>query len=69
MDTTAHPALDVVADKYETPTPDIPCAELVHLCQARCCSFTFSLSTQDLDEGGIHWEVEESYTIRHQYDS
>jgi Fe-S-cluster containining protein len=57
-------AIDVIADKYAQPVLDIPCAELVHLCQARCCSFTFSLSTQDLDEGVIRWDYGQPYLIR-----
>jgi Fe-S-cluster containining protein len=57
-------AIDVVADKYAQPELDIPCAELVHLCEARCCSFTFSLSTQDLDEGVIRWDYGQPYLIR-----
>ncbi|HTJ47378.1 MAG TPA: YkgJ family cysteine cluster protein [Kofleriaceae bacterium] len=57
-------ALDVVANKYDEPGADIPCAELVHLCKARCCSFTFSLSTQDLDEGVIRWDYGQPYLIR-----
>ena len=57
-------ALDVIADKYAQPELDIPCAELVHLCEARCCSFTFSLSTQDLDEGVIRWDYGQPYLIR-----
>jgi Fe-S-cluster containining protein len=57
-------SLDVVADKYDEPGADIPCHELVHLCQARCCSFTFSLSTQDLDEGVIRWDYGQPYLIR-----
>jgi Fe-S-cluster containining protein len=51
-------------DKYETPGPDIPCAELLHLCQARCCRMTFALSTLDLDEGVIRWDYGQPYMIR-----
>jgi Fe-S-cluster containining protein len=52
------------ASKYETPSPDIPCAELVHLCQVRCCTFSFGLSTEDLDEGVIRWDYGQPYLIR-----
>jgi hypothetical protein len=57
-------AIDVVADKYAEPGVDIPCAELIHLCHARCCQFGFSLSTQDLDEGVIRWDYGQPYLIR-----
>jgi hypothetical protein len=38
-------------DKYTlTGLPDVPCAELIPLCQARCCKLHAPLSRQDLDE-------------------
>ena len=55
-------------DKYQIEGADIDCAARIHLCQARCCSFTFPLSPQDLDEGGVRWDVEDPYMIRHDED-
>jgi len=52
-------------NKYEVAGPDIPCAELLHLCQARCCRMGFPLSTADLDEGVIRFEYTRPYLIRH----
>ena len=34
--------------KFEVAGPEIPCAELLHLCNARCCKMTFPLSSADL---------------------
>lgn len=52
-------------DKYAvTELPQIDCAARLHLCKARCCSFTFSLSFQDLDEGVVRWEYGRPYRIR-----
>jgi len=53
-------------DKYEIDTSGSspPCDELLHLCNARCCSFDFPLSTQDLDEGVIRWDYGRPYLIR-----
>ena len=48
-------------DKYQVPCPDIPCAELLPLCKARCCTLVFCLSTQDLDEGIVRWEYGRPY--------
>jgi Fe-S-cluster containining protein len=48
-------------DKYAVPCPDIPCAELMPLCKARCCTLIFSLSTQDLDEGIVRWDYGRPY--------
>src|SRR5215467_4814865 len=42
----------------------IPCAELIPLCQARCCTLSFALSTEDLDEGVIRWDYGQPYLIR-----
>jgi hypothetical protein len=55
-------------DKYAMPGIDIDCAALIHLCRARCCAFSFELTTQDLDEGRIAWEVDDPYLIRHEID-
>jgi len=57
-------ALDLGADKYSVASSDVPCAELVHLCHARCCRLTFALSTGDLDEGVIRWDYGQPYLIR-----
>jgi hypothetical protein len=57
-------ALDMGAGKYEVTPVDIPCDELIPLCGARCCTYTFSLSTQDLDEGVIRWDYGQPYLIR-----
>ncbi len=55
-------------DKYRIPNADVDCAALYPLCHARCCSLSFELTTQDLDEGVVRWEVEEPYLIRHEAD-
>ncbi|MBX3156372.1 MAG: YkgJ family cysteine cluster protein [Deltaproteobacteria bacterium] len=57
-------ALDMGADKYEVTPADVPCAELIPLCGARCCTYTFALSTADLDEGVIRWDYGQPYLIR-----
>jgi Fe-S-cluster containining protein len=63
--TDGRPALHLSGvDKYKSEGVDIPCAELLHLCKARCCSMHFSLSTQDLDEGVIRWDYGKPYQIR-----
>jgi hypothetical protein len=52
-------------DKYALgPLPDVPCAELLPLCKAACCRFSVTLSPQDLDEGGLHWDYAEPYVLR-----
>lgn len=40
-----------------------PCAELLPLCKARCCSFEVALSTQDLDEGQLRWRYATPYLL------
>lgn len=55
-------------DKYALPGGDIDCASRLHLCHARCCAFSFELTSQDLDEGVVRWELEEPYLIRHDAD-
>jgi hypothetical protein len=60
--------LRVLVDKYSVPDAGIDCAARMHLCHGRCCAFTVELTTQDLDEGGVRWEVEEPYVLRHERD-
>lgn len=57
-------AIDTGGDKYAAEAIDIPCAELIPLCEGRCCSFSFALSTQDLDEGVIRFDYGKPYEIR-----
>ncbi len=52
---------DDLVDKYEAESPPIPCAELIPLCKARCCSLTFRLSTQDLEGRQVRWDYGNPY--------
>jgi Fe-S-cluster containining protein len=60
--------LRVLPDKYTMSGVDIDCASRFHLCHARCCSFSFELSKQDVEEGKVLWELEDPYLIRHETD-
>jgi Fe-S-cluster containining protein len=62
--TATRVSIDLGLSKYQTPSPDIPCAELIPLCGGRCCTLSFSLSTEDLDEGVIRWDYGQPYLIR-----
>ncbi len=55
------PRLNMTADKYTVGSPPIDCENRLHLCQARCCTFRFALSTQDLDEGVVRWDYAHPY--------
>jgi hypothetical protein len=57
-------SIDLGGPKYATPSPPIPCGELVSLCGGRCCTLSFALSTEDLDEGVIRWDYGQPYLIR-----
>lgn len=52
-------------DKYAEPPRDgPPCLELLPICGARCCGFEVTLSSQDLDEGVLRWELGRPYILR-----
>jgi Fe-S-cluster containining protein len=54
-----------IGDKYsEGQTAEIDCASLIHLCKARCCTFKFYLTKQDLDEGVARWDYGNPYWIK-----
>ena len=57
-------ALDLGPSKYDVVPSTPPCDELMPLCQARCCTLHFDLSTIDLDEGVIRWDYGQPYLIR-----
>ena len=61
-------SLDLGGSKYEAPTADVPCDELLPLCQAKCCTLSFALSTEDLDEGVVRWDYGQPYLIRQRAD-
>jgi len=62
--TPTRVSLDLGGSKYDAKSPAIPCAELIALCGARCCTLSFALSTEDLDEGVIRWDYGQPYLIR-----
>jgi len=52
-------------DKYESGcTVAIDCASRIHICKAKCCTFNFYLTDQDLDEGVARWDYGRPYWIQ-----
>ena len=60
--------LRLFVDKYQQPNSAIDCDKRVHLCHARCCSFTVELSRQDVEEGQLLWNIDEPYLLRRDAD-
>ena len=57
--------LSDLGDKYApAENIEIDCHNRLHLCQARCCTFAFYLTKQDLDEGVARWDYGNPYWIR-----
>ena len=58
-----------MGDKYApTESIDIDCAARIPFCQARCCTFNFYLTAQDLDEGVARWDYGNPYWIKREAD-
>jgi len=56
-------------DKYAcSHAVEIDCASRVHLCKAKCCTFDFYLTEQDLDEGIVRWDYGRPYWIARRED-
>lgn len=56
-------------DKYGSQVSvEIDCESRLHLCQAKCCTFSFYLTDQDLDEGTIKWDYGRPYWNRKRVD-
>lgn len=65
----AQVQLTDVENKYAMEElPEIDCEARLHLCRARCCSFHFSLSIQDLDERIVRWDYGKPYMIARRED-
>jgi Fe-S-cluster containining protein len=57
--------IGAVEDKYAlADLPQIDCEARLPFCKARCCSFDFELSGQDLDERVAQWDYARPYHIR-----
>ena len=62
-----HPPIKFgdAVDKYGLgPLPDVDCAALMPICQARCCKLTVFCSAQDLDERVVQWDYSRPYQLR-----
>ena len=55
--------LAMFPDKRQVVGSDIDCPSLIHLCKARCCSYSVTLSAQDVAEGKLKWELYEPYRL------
>jgi Fe-S-cluster containining protein len=54
-----------MGNKYaEGQAVEIDCASRIPLCHARCCTFRFFLTKQDLDEGLARWDYGNPYWIK-----
>jgi len=42
----------------------VDCLERLLICKARCCSYSFCLTEQDLDEGVARWDYGQPYWMR-----
>lgn len=54
-------------DKYAIPAESLPridCEKRIPLCRAACCAFRFALSSQDIEEGVMRWELGQPYVNR-----
>lgn len=61
---TARVLIGDAEDKYTAAHNGPDCDALIPICGARCCTFHFALSTQDLDEGVIRWDYGRPYLIK-----
>jgi Fe-S-cluster containining protein len=60
----AFVVLNDTPDKYALKVlPEIDCEARLPLCRARCCTFIFPLSTQDLEERVVRWNYGRPYQI------
>jgi Fe-S-cluster containining protein len=56
-------------DKYDYQSEvHVDCENRINICRGACCRLRFALTTQDLEEGKVKWELGHPYMIRHDSD-
>jgi Fe-S-cluster containining protein len=58
---------EFTSSKYDVPpeeTPQIDCAARIHLCKGVCCKLRVALSSEDVREGVLDWDVGDPYALR-----
>lgn len=55
--------LAIAPDKYQVESPDVDCAALMPICQARCCSLTVQLAEQDVEERVVPFVIDQPYML------
>jgi hypothetical protein len=55
--------LAIFRDKYAVQSHEIDCASRIPLCGARCCSFDVSLSSQDVAERVVPFDILKPYML------
>ena len=61
--------VDPTVDKYGlAELPEIDCEARIPLCKGRCCSLSFAISFQDLNEKVVQWDYARPYHIRQRED-
>jgi hypothetical protein len=63
-----------VALRIDDPNADeseyipVNCEERLHICKAACCRLGFALSTEEVEDGAVRWDLGQPYYIRHEAD-
>ncbi len=47
----------------DEPDADVPCQAVIGQCRARCCTFIFALTREEVAEGRIAWNREKPFFI------
>jgi hypothetical protein len=61
--------MGVVRQDFDVPkrewaeVPEIDCASRIHLCHATCCRLRIGLSTEDVKEGVLRWDLSAPYSL------
>ncbi len=47
----------------DVPDADVPCDRVLHLCQAKCCTFIFALTKEEVKQGFVKTNPDKPYFI------
>lgn len=63
-----NPGLAIRVDGEAAGPVAVDCARRLPICRSVCCKLSFALSVEEIESGGLRWDLGQPYFIRHEAD-
>jgi Fe-S-cluster containining protein len=63
-----NPGLAIRVDDESTEPVPVDCERRMPICKAVCCKLSFALTVEEIEAGGLRWDLGQPYFIRHEAD-